>query len=562
MKPADSVWPTYQRFLANYPALVPRLGFDPAALRTIAAVAGLITLYVAGTFAPIPMLRPQSADGAQTWWFLKLFDELFTGGAFGRGALLSLGLLAGLTLGGLSRPWLRRYAYHAVLTLLVMAALVKRSAVPPRLLPMLGAFALLYLGGVVVVFLNRRLLRNNGPQVLHLNVFMLIFRYYRTLVGELLQRHAAVDLYLAAGGLVFLCASAAYVSRTKLFLEVENIKSAADQRRVTLEVRGIDENALELLGITNVVMFLSLSGVVSLLAGWRTMTAHVYGFAVISGAVFLLVAALLGLARRLLTSRGSIMRYARDLLASDELSKLYDPFRYAMQMLNHYWVIPRVAAGLDTERFIEDKLRTLIRRSFWIFTLWFVVISAVQLYAVRYGAGLMLFPYGPLVFISLFLICVSWASAIAQSLAAELSHWRQTARGKSRLVAQTFPLRSKPMRHLELAGPARRSEGDEKLGDDLRDILQWLRFLHQAGVQPRQMASLPHKARLFARFSQLVVGLISGALFAFIGGLIYVVALPGSSPRDIVNVVVPLFVAGAFSPNVFWNWLQRKRTTA
>lgn len=558
MKPSESVWPTFGSLSAGNPVLLTRFTLDPGSLRTLAAVAGLLALYVAGLYAPIPALQPRPA-GPPPWWFLRLFDQLFTGGAFDRGALFALGLFASLSFGNPARPFWRRLLAHGVLTVLALAVYLTR--LPGSLGPatLAATFALLYFGGIAVVFLNRWLVRKGGPQILYVNILLLFGQHFRDVVAQLVRQRDFAVLAAAGAGIVLLSVSAVYVFRTRIFFEVENIKSMADRRSVTLEIRGVDESSLDQLGLTSVILFLSLSGVVSLFAGWRDLAAARFAWvAAISGAVFLLVAFLLVLTRRFLTAGDSVSRYARQVLEAGELSKLHDPYRYAMQMLNHFWIVPGTPAGRETERFIEDKLTRVMRRSFLIFTLWFVTTLLIQLWADRRGAGVLLFPYGPLVFISLFLMCIGYLSALGHRLRSELNNFKQIARGKSRLMAQSFPRPAAAARPLDLEVDADYWR-EEKTTDQMREILDWYRLLQQGGVRPGA-ARAARRPRLYGAVSKVVIALLSGVLFAFIGGSLFVLLFPKSD--DLGGILISLFMAGAFSPNVFWTLLAIKRKKA
>jgi len=366
------------------------------------------------------------------------------------------------------------------------------------------------------------------------------------------------DLYLVAAGMIFIAVSAYYMFRTRIYLEVENIKSYADRRFATLELRGVDESFLDLLGLTSVSLFLCCAGILSLVAGWRTISSNNFlVITLISLSTLLLVWAILTLTNRMLSSHNPIFGYAQQALDTKETLAFYNPFRYAHQLLNNFWIIPGVAAGQETETFIQDKLRRVLNKSFLLFVLWFVVILGLQLYAIQYRSGVLLFPYGPLVFIFLFLMCVGNVSMIWRHLRTKLGHFKQMARGKDRVMLQTYPLRSpNEMRLLDLGEGAAEYWEEERLKDQMREIIDWCRLLNQVQVKIRRPQT-PRKTRIIAKISRLLIALLSGVLIAFLGGMLFVFMVPKSESKDLWTLIISLFLPGVFTPNVLWNLIKK-----
>lgn len=566
----ENVWPQYEKLTSQIPFQLGEFIFNLRVLRAVLLITAAIALYLVGIFTPLPTLRSTGVTSTSSWWFLALLDQLFTAGAFGRGSVFCLGLFATFALGRskaenqsrlrLRNGLLRRVVIHIALALFVTLIFALQDTISHTMISLAKTWFWITLGGFVVMFINKYLVRYNGPQLIQINIFLLFYAHFDHLIDELATTGGQIELYLAALGMLLIAASAYYVFRTRFYLEVKNIKSYTSSRFATLELGGVDELTLDLLGLTSILLFLCIAGVVSLLTGWKTISStNFLAFAFISMGVLLLIWAIHALTSRMLTSHNSIFDQVRRFLDTGDLLAMHDAFRYAHRMLNNFWIIPNVAAGQETEMIIEDKMRQALNKSFMVFVFWFVVTMGIQLYTNQYGSGILLFPYGPIVFIFLFLMCIGYVSMLVRHLRMRFSRFKQMKHGKSRVMTQTYTLPSpNELGHLYL-GESDVNEywEEEKLKDQIRELIDYYRLLQQAQIIPRREA-LPWKKRILAVVvPQLLISLVSGVTLAFLGGVLYVILVP--VPDDIWTLVIPLFLTGLFFPNVIWERIRKSQ---
>lgn len=563
----DTIWPRYTKRLYPDQAAIAGLIFQAKALRALIVLLGLVLLYYLGILLQIPTISDSGPVGQESWWFLVVFDQLLTGGAFSRGAVFCLGLVAVVELrptrasasGRTKIGWLQRLANLSILSALATAIFAIRGLVQAQIMELVLTFFLVALGGIAVYFINLWLVRHQGPDVIHLNIFYLLYLHFDRIAGGLLLHGEVLDTLIVAGMVAFMITSAIYVFRSRVHLHVENIKSPADKRWVTLELPGVDAHSLDFLGLVSVVLFISLAGVFSLLS--REQTLSVTNFTslfVISSIVILGIWALIALVGKILRSQDSLVSHARALLDSGEVVVFNDPHQYAQRMINGYWIIPGIAAGRATEDLIAEKLRSIMTKSFGLFALWFVVVSSVQLYSIHYRGELLL-PYGPLVFIFLFTMTLGNVLIMGRNLRSKLRHQQYVLRGKTRVAAETYFLDSPTkLPHLLLQEDAT-GYPEELLAEKMREIRDWIRLLREVQIEPRQVRLSP-KQRLVKVSSQIVVGTVAGLLFALLGGVPYVLLVPSAEANEIWAVVIPLFITGMLSPNVAWNLMTRTKS--
>lgn len=561
---AQSLWPRYGTSAAR-PRVLAGFLFNLQAAKVTLILLAAVAVYFVGISMPIPTLRPAEGTPISSWWFLRLFDLLFTGGALGRGAFFCLGLFSTFALGSTvtnvaqaaRKGLLLRILKLSVLTALIVLIFLLRGNVAVEVRAIAVTFFSVALGGVGLALINRVLMRHRGPQIIHLNIFILLYSHYSGVFLELRSLGRLSDLYLSAAGIGFIAVSAYYVFKRRIFIEIENIKSPADHRFATLELRGVDEDTLDLLAFASVILFICFAGVVSLLADFRQISQDNFlVFAGISTVLLLSVWLLLVLASKVLASHGTMVSYISQFLDTGEMLAFHDARHYALLMLNSFWVIPNVAAGPATEEFIRERVKRVMHKSFLIFAVWFFVILGIQLYIFFYSSGLLLFPYGPLVFIFLFLMCVGNLSMILRNVRMKFGHYRQLMRGRQRVLVGPYSLATpSELRHVDFSKADDDYWDEEKLSDQVKQIIDWYQLIRQVQVIPSKSV-LPKRTRIAAALWQLIIGIISGIIIAFLGGGLYVLLVPQRG--DVWAVVIPLFLGGLFSQNILWSVLKRK----
>src|SRR5918911_4922069 len=161
---AQSFWPRYASSSAGNPRLLAGFLLDLQTVKATLVVLTSIAAYLAGISLPIPTVRPSAMASTGSWWFLALFDQLFTGGAFGRGAFFCLGLFSILMLGriparvapGTKRPLLIPLLKFCLLTALAVAVFLMRGSVPLEAREIAITFLAIALGGVCITWINRK----------------------------------------------------------------------------------------------------------------------------------------------------------------------------------------------------------------------------------------------------------------------------------------------------------------------------------------------------------------------------------------------------------------------
>ena len=160
---AENVWPQYGMLRDQNSLRLAEFIFNLDTLRAVLIIAGSTTLYLFGIFTPLPTIQMANKVSTNSWWFLDLIDELFTGGALGRGSIFCLGLFATFCLGkgapadGQRKPqgWMRRALLYCALATLVTISFAIRGAIMPNIKAIGLTFLCISLGGVAVTFINK-----------------------------------------------------------------------------------------------------------------------------------------------------------------------------------------------------------------------------------------------------------------------------------------------------------------------------------------------------------------------------------------------------------------------
>ena len=538
---------------------------DPRSIAHFAAYIGCLLLYIIGTHVPLLAVSNLSAPTERPWWFLELFDRLFTAGAFGGGAVFALGIFGTIALSKRSlisgapngrKLWLR---WLSLFLLAGVAAVLfyARGMLSDNIKDIALVFVLVSFGGWAVFHINLWMTKLQGPDVLHVNSLLILFQYLVETVQELTLNGAYIELSLLLAELSFLGITALLMLRMRIYLEVQNIKSTSDLRYVTLELKGVDEKTLDTVGHSSVVFFIVAAGLISLILGWRELeTSNYAGFTGISILVVLAIWGAIIVASRVLRSSSPMAATVKGLLSTGGVLALQDPARHAQQLIKGYWIIPGIKAGKETEKVIAKRLSGILNKSFFVFAAWFLAVIGVEIYSLSYGTGGIVFPYGPLVFAFLFVLMLTNFSMIARLIRHKGEQLRIESEGKARVVQDTYPLRSpSAIRHLEVDEQSTDYWEEELLMEEMRDFMTWINVSRRIQAPPDQTAT-PLKSRLWMISGRFISAIFTGLVLAFIGGLAYVLLKPESD--DVWAVVVPLFVTGMVTPGVLDQWFKRQ----
>lgn len=539
---------------------------DFAILRSIGIYLGIAFLYLVGIQLSLPDLLVPDTTEQSSWWFLDLLDQFLAGGGLSRGGIFSLGLLgvmaynkAPLFLGSQhTRSFVSRLSTLFLVAGVVTIAFVLRGRLAMDLVSLVRTFGLLAFGGIAVFHLNNWMVRYRGPDILHINVLLiLIFYFWKTISALLAERHYQ-DLGLFVVGVSFIIVTTFWMLHWHIYIEVQNIKSEVDKRYTMLELRGVNENILDSLGFISMVLFILCGGVASLMLGWRTLSGENFiGITLVSVGVFGAIWGLVVLTERIWRSSALAKSMVSGALDTGDMLFLRDPARYVSQLISGYWIIPGVKVGKAMEMLIGEKLRRNLNRSLLVFVSWLVTLFVLQLISLLYGSGKLMFDQGPLVFLCLLIMVLTNLSMIIKRVSVKVNQLHMVRLGESRVVHDTndtYSLRSPTdLEHLQLEEVDADYWAEERIAGQIRDMAELTSFIRH--VVPRESSrsrnfklSLPK--RLLAITMRLLSGILCGLVIAFLGGAIYVLLKP--SAEDLWEVVVPLFVTGLVTPDLLW----------
>jgi hypothetical protein len=568
----ESVWPTFK------PPGIPGISWfrglfpDRAGVLNLLTVLALVCIYLIGIFVPISGL-PEDLRTPRHWWFLSLFDELFTGGAWGRRAIFSVGLLASIVwagkplIGQKVKIWglLKRVA--ACLTLSALAELVLFLNIDhfPAFRQLFRIFLCLFFGCMSIVYLNFLLNKYKGPQIFHLNIIVLLFLHFFNLTRELLSGRQYFTLLMMYLGSLFIIVSALHLLRKVLHIEVFNIKDHTSRRFANLSLHGIDALSMELLATAGLNLFIIIGGLLSFATGFRILSCGTLPFiAAISIVVCIVMAVIIHYIRIVLFAPNSPLRLFSEFLIANHVMAFCDPRYYAQQLINNYWIIPNVQAGYDTQSFIEIRMQKALNQSLLVFASWILVMFITQAYSNLHGPNVMLYPYGPFVSIFLLLMFTSNINMLLGELRNRSTTSQQIQRGKHRVLIQSYHTRlPDEISLIDFSDSANVYWKDDRLTDNVHEIVQLFKSVQSMGLIPNKKtriafrAKIPLKDQIFYFSIQVILSCLTGAFLAFLGGALYVSLATGTG--DLWAVVIPLFLTGFLSPNLLRSWVSSRR---
>lgn len=551
MSSAASVWPKYARFSVDDLTMLWRFVISPGNLRSPLIVAVLLALYLAGVFTPLPGDSPLGASATESWWFLTLLDSILTGGALGRGAIFAMGTVAPLLIASRRQQTPNIFRFLLGHLRVVVGAGMLVAFFGWRAEGALGVdvfvrdTVLLALGGIAVYNINRKLIAHHGPQVTDVNIALTLVGTVAATVRESDGDRTAVAWLAATIG--FISVSAYVLLRSRTSIEVKNI-SFVKLRTAVLQFSPVAEPLLDSVATLTLVLYVPLAGLASLLLGWRTLTAD--------NSPFFLTLALVALGCVWLLCR-AVSRVAAfsTLLREESLFGTSSPQSIASRMFNNFWIIPGVKPGPDTEETIRRRMSGIVTGAFLLFALWFLIAIATEQVVLRNG-GTSPFPSGPVVFVLMLLTIVGYMSMLSRYVHGSMNHFKQLWRGRSRLLADTYPL-SRPgaLSQLPVGGEAERYWQEDKVVDDWRDLVEWLKLARD--LQPRHAS---HRGGRVSAKTQLLRWTATGVVavvVSFLAGAVCVVFYPDLSRRDLVLIVLPTLVTTLIAPEPLLKLLRK-----
>jgi hypothetical protein len=551
----ESVWPRSTGFVVGDIPLALRFVARPAQWRPIAAVVLLLGLYFAGLFIPIPGAVSPKPNQQGDWWFIAMLDFLLTGGALRRGCLFSMGLLAPALLGANARGarspyFLLRYIVGlpagAMLTVYVLQA---RGLVGPHPQDFFKMAVWVAFGAVALKMINVRLIRYRAPAPFYLNLSVFLFVSLRQGIQQLLAAQETTAVIIIAVSMVFIAVSAIFVLRSTVYIDVESIRSAFTQSSATLEISAVGEQLLDTIGSLCLIFYLCIGGGLSLVFGWREVTPG--NSPVFLAASILVFAFVWSTFSKLVRLRGF-----QQIVNVPIMFGFADPREYALRMLHNYWIVPGCPAGPDTEQYIAKKLAAATRRSFLLLGSWVGVVLLAQYAVSRAGRSIVLFPYGPLVFVFTVLMLLGNASMILRHLWASLEHFREALRGKSRVLAGTFPLGdANKVNRFRLDADFQQYWEEEKMSEQIREVIDYVRMARLMYGNDEFYDT--RRVRFQHQTMKWMSTLLTGVMVAFVACVGCLLLAPGMGRKEIGLIAIPAFLGPLFAPDAMFRVLKR-----
>jgi preprotein translocase subunit SecY len=553
MTSTESAWPRPAGFTIDRLAVFFRFASNPARLVHGLFVVLLVAVYIAGMFIPIPGAVRHAETQRHAWWFQSLLDSLITGGALGRGSIFCMGLLAPLLLVVRARfEWvLVRVLVGFTLVAFALSLILRmRGQISPGFRSWLVTALLIMLGGIAVKLINLGLARYHGPAPFYINLLVTIAYSLRASARELAHSHHYTPLYYLAGGIVFIGVTCVVMLRSRIRIEVQSLRKPSATPTTQMEIAPLNELLLDTIGVVGLMLYVCLSGTMSVVFNWHEITATNYpAFLAVSGIVFFLVWWMFAAVNRY---RGMVR-----MASATGILNIVDPEEYALRMLNTFWIIPGVPAGLPTERFLSQRLSRFLRWSFVLLGSWLMVGIGIQYVAARSGLGMNALPYGPFVFVFTVFMLVGNLSMVTSSVGTSLKHFGQLLQGKSRVIADTFPLGSSAARRLILQGDQKAYWEEERLTGQFEEMVDWLKLAQQA------YSTLPQKHRpkvgWAMHLQKWITSAAIGMVVAFVSAALCLLFVPDTSGRDLSYVIVPMVVTSLFAPDILLKVMGRIR---
>lgn len=555
----EAIWPRQGPQLRQQVMTAKEFLLRKGTLVVILKLAVLLAIYLVGIRTPIPGVHT-SMDRMREWWFLALADDVFTGGALGRGALLAMGNFAipVLCLGSTHRKGI---VSRSVGLLLIAAAITAffliRGEIALSWTSLAICFVCIAAGGLAVCSIDKQLLKLRVPDTLHVNVFLVLGLYLWRMLRQVASDQDMFEAALGGVATVVIVASAFYLFRDQILVDVMNIKTAASRRFARLALRSLSEVSLETFAVFCMIFFVCLGGLLSVLAGWRNFSlAPDWVRGLVSAVTFSAVVLLFGTLRRHLAA---FSKPGLGLGFSSIIGP--SPAFHARRMLRHFWIIEGVPAGSETEAHLEQHTRRLWRKTLVLLSVWMILTFGLQFYVQHYGSGKEIFPYSPLVSVALLCLATANTSMIGGDLVARYHAYKHMAQGRSRLFQETAPAASQAF----VLGMGRRKGIDigdadtaywkqERIPEEvLGEVMDWMRLARQHSVRPPAEQQSPLAVTILRGVMlRTLIGGLSGAL----AGMIYVAFKPDG---DVWQVIVSFALPPLISYEAFTQFAKRKR---
>jgi len=545
-----TIWPRYRSFAGRTAVLAVRFGLRQRTLLHLLQLVALVAVYFLAIFIRVPVLSV-SAAGSHTWWFRSFLDEIFTGGAFGRCSVLSLGNFAiPLLYLGRPGPLLVPIRLAGLLTAagICTALFVSQGEIRPAFVPVAACVACLAAGGWIVYFIDKHLLIARGPDVLHLNIFFWIARS-----AWLSHR---IEWYSLPVPIV-IAVSAFYLFRDEKLIQILNIKTKSSARVAALALRSLNETSLETFATYVMIFFVTTGGLVSLLAGWRDLAAAPLLLSLsISLATFVIATFMFSSLRRKLSHLAHPEIPAFGALVGP------DPVLLAQRMLDHYWIVEGVQAGEPTRAYLENVVRRQWRKTLLLLATWLALAAGLQACLRQHGIYAFEFGFGPLIYVALATMAVTNLSMLANELRARFSGFRQLQQGQLRVAdgiapsgaEEYFLQTARRAAAVELDRDDREYWSQQHHAEELNDILNWYQLVRLEGRPALEKEASESRTATIVR--QALLRFVLATFLAAVTGIIYALLKPADG--DFWAVVVPVFTGALFTPEAIMA-MARKR---
>jgi hypothetical protein len=573
-------WPQYDGVQRGSPGLLFRFLIRKRQLVSLLTVLGLLAIYIAGLLIRIPFVPPSRASAVDNWWFVTFLDLLFTGGAFGRGSVLALGTFAAMILGARIFKSVNflvilstRFVFLTLSSTLVIWIYRMHGMIRPGILVFATAVGCVMVGGIVLRFIHTQMIRLRGVAPLYVNLAIVLVLDVGSVLTGLERQHRHWEIGMVSFGLLVIAACGYSLLTNRVRITVESIKSVESRRIATLEFSAVSEDLLDAIGSLGMGLYVCLGALLSMAFNWRTVTeGNYFALVCVSVLAFALVWGIISTAFRLPN--------ITEIIGGSGLLGFVSPKEYALRLVNNFWVLPRFNAGPQTELYLKGKLNGALRRCFLIFTVCFGVAAALHYILSVVSPGLMLFRFGPLASVFILLMLVGNVSMITKHAALGISQYRQLMRGHSRLMADAYLLGSTDsLSSLGLSSEAQQYWGDERISQQLRDMLDWLKVVRQMqivkpGVEfkltPKQVGQqtsfeiqLLKKEGPKRRWRETLMGLVQRSLAAAVVSVVVVVLClliwPDLGRKELGEIAVPILATTVIAPDMIMRLMKRPR---
>lgn len=500
-------WPAYgsRRLSPRYAGTLAR-ALVRVRWRQMALPALLVVLYAAALLVPLPFAASASWEETplSRWWFLRLGDLLFTGGAFGRIGILGAVFAVFLTprLGGARS--LRRLAIflaaQSAAAVLVWSAYVQQRLVEPggwgRAALGIG---LLALAGTAAKFVDLYLLERGAPA---LSLLHLVILFAGAVPGPRLTGQLAAGWPEAAPALAFVATALAVVAgyhlwfRRGVAIEIEQVRSVRHHRFSQLLLEGGGREIWDGVFFIAILCYFFSAVPLTVALGVPALAAQPPALVVAPQVLSLLIVWLL------LPLLGPLLGAERGQTLAGKLKR-------------KFWVVVGQPPGEATARHIDRRLAAVRRRRFALVALWVTAGNAAFFELARRGEAAAYFPFGPLVFVYLVFGLWTYLAQVARRVVGRVRTLGHEVRRAGERLLELFG--SEAAAPVDVFAGSERRSTEPSLSEYIEDLAIVLRTRPQREAAPggRRVVRAIALRTLPLLLSGLVTTTLVGALLVF-----------------------------------------------